>query len=62
MIYDFSAPECHVIFNTTSRFIKNWIADTEKKQLPFFSVHRDAKLSDEEKRAVADLWERRGLS
>ncbi len=62
MIYEFTShTNCHVVFDTTVRFSNSWVADTEKQQRPFFSVHRDAKLSDEAKRVVADFWKRRGL-
>ncbi len=62
MNYEFCNPDCKVIFDTTTRYMKPWIASTEKQQTPFFSVHRGANLSDAAKRAVDDFWKRRDLN
>ena len=63
MCYDWSGPECKIVFNTTScdAFVTSFLQRTQAKHLPFFSLHRGAKLSAKGKALVWRFWRSRGL-
>lgn len=62
-LYEFSQPQCPVIFNTTSydKFVAGQVKKAERDRIPFFAVHRGARMSPSSKRLVDDLFRRQGI-
>lgn len=63
--YDVSGEECHTVWDVVhgDDYVHGIIKQTEKKKLPFFSVHRRAipKLSEHARQEIIRFWTRRGL-